>query len=146
MPATNAAASSQSLWVVSPNLYLRRYCLSPEITRSASFNNIPYFSILFTMDVKVNLTGVVSILADSPNSDARLGRRSLVLLSFPGHRSGLMPIYTPPRIFRPAGRVVLVPGAGSAHGSLSLDSRAPAAGPMPILSYRSRCSRCRSRC
>ncbi len=56
--------------------------------------------------------------------------RPLVKLSFPGHRSGLVAIHTPPQSFRPAGRVVLVFSAGSVYGSLPLDSRAPVAGPM----------------
>ncbi len=59
--------------------------------------------------------------------------RPLVLPSIPDPRSGLVPIPTASQSLRPAGRVVLVPGAETAHGSLRLDSRAQ---------WRGLCCRC----
>ncbi len=44
-----------------------------------------------------------------------------------------MPIHTPSQSLRPASRVVLVPGAETAHGSLRLDSRTLVAGPVLLL-------------
>ncbi len=73
-----------------------------------------------------------------------LADRSLVLPSIPDPRSGLVPIHTPFQSLRPAGRVVLVPGAETAHGSLHLDSRALVAGPVLLLLSSSLlfCCRC----
>ncbi len=117
------------VWGIVPsNLYIRRDCPSPEITQGASF----YKYTLYFDKVK--------------ESHRQLGSadRPLVLPSIPDHRSGLVPIDTPSQSLRPAGRVVLVPSAETAHGSLRLDSRAPAAGPVLslLLSSPLSCRRC----
>ncbi len=65
------------------------------------FINIPFISIKLQKGEFHRLLGS----ADRP----------LILPLSPDHRSGLVPIHTPSQSLRLAGRVVLVPGAESAH-------------------------------